>query len=70
MYKYTYKRDIREIDQSWVVKIADTLIEAGDTLMEFERASGWEVFNSVMEQKNIQLVTTNFRTLNDAPVLF
>ena len=40
-----------------------------DTLMQFERASGWKVFDSVMEQNNIQLVATNFQTRNDVPVL-
>ncbi len=42
----------------------DTVIEAGDTLMQFEGARAWQIYDSVMEQNNIQLVATNF----EAPV--
>ena len=42
----------------------DTVNEAGDTLMQFEGARGWQIYDSVMEQNNIQLVATNF----EAPV--
>ena len=32
--------------------------------MQFEGARGWQIYDSVMEQNNFQLVATNFQTLN------
>lgn len=48
----------------------DTFIQIGDTSMQFEGARGWQIYDSVIEQNNLQLIATNFDTLGSAPVLF
>jgi len=42
----------------------DTVIHAGENTMQFAGVPGWQIYDSVMDQDNIQLIATNFDSLS------
>jgi len=40
----------------------DTVIQAGENTMQFEGVPGWQIYDSVLKQENMQLIATNFDT--------